>query len=239
MKKIILTLVLISFWSCADTPKKVSNEWITLFDGSSLNGWRAYNGDRMPPGWKIINSVLSFTTDQILEEDYDYKGSRDIIYGLEEFDNFELYIEWNIPEGGNSGIFYHLKEGYDGPPVVSPEYQLIDDEKYAEIHDYDLQDWQMTAADYAMYVPDPSQKVLYPAGQWNSSRIVFTPENVEHWLNGKKVLSFVPWSEDWYKRINSGKWNDAPDYGKYRTGYIGLQDHGSNLSFKNIKIKKL
>ena len=96
MKKIILTLVLISFWSCADTPKKVSNEWITLFDGSSLNGWRAYNGDRMPPGWKIINSVLTFTTDQILEEDYDYTGSRDIIYGLEEFDNFELYIEWNL-----------------------------------------------------------------------------------------------------------------------------------------------
>ena len=239
MKKIILTLVLISFCSCAETPKKASNEWITLFDGSSLNGRRAYNGDRMPPGWKIINSVLSFTTNQILEEDYDYTGSRDIIYGLEEFDNFELYIEWNIPEGGNSGIFYHLKEGYDGPPVVSPEYQLIDDEKYAVIHDYNLQDWQMTAADYAMHVPDPSKKLLYPAGQWNSSRIVFTPENVEHWLNGKKVLSFVPWSEDWYKRRNSGKWNDAPDYGKYRTGYIGLQDHGSNLSFKNIKIKKL
>ena len=135
MKKIILTLVLISFWSCAENPKKASNEWISLFDGSSLNGWRAYNGDQMPPGWKIINSVLTFTTDQILEEDYDYTGSRDIIYGLEEFDNFELYIEWNIPEGGNSGIFYHLKEGYDGPPVVSPEYQLIDDEKYAEIHD--------------------------------------------------------------------------------------------------------
>ena len=87
--------------------------------------------------------------------------------------------------------------------------------------------------------PIPKKKVLYPAGQWNSSRIVFTPENVEHWLNGKKVLSFVPWSEDWYKRRNSGKWNNAPDYGKYKTGYIGLQDHGSNLSFKNVKIKKL
>ena len=90
-----------------------------------------------------------------------------------------------------------------------------------------------------MYVPETNQKVLYPPGQWNSSRIVFTPEKVEHWLNGRKVLSFVPWSEDWYERRNSGKWNNAPDYGKFKTGYIGFQDHGSNLSFRNVKIKKL
>ncbi|MGA0374252.1 MAG: 3-keto-disaccharide hydrolase [Flavobacteriaceae bacterium] len=252
MRKIILSIAILSIWSCAESSKNKSSEWINLFDGSSLEGWRAYNGDQMPPGWKIVDGILTFTTAQILEQDYDYKGSRDIIYGAEEFDNFELYVEWKIPPGGNSGIFYHVKEGYQGPSLVSPEYQLIDDENYAKIHDLtsyntqfgvlnpsDLQDWQKTAADYAMYVPDTTQKVLYPPGQWNSSRIVFTPNNVEHWLNGKKVLSFVPWSEDWYKKRNSGKWNNAPDYGKYKTGYIGFQDHGSNLSFRNIKIKKL
>ena len=252
MRKIILSIAILSIWSCAESSKNKSSEWINLFDGSSLEGWRAYNGDQMPPGWKIVDGILTFTTAQILEQDYDYKGSRDIIYGAEEFDNFELYVEWIIPPGGNSGIFYHVKEGYQGPSLVSPEYQLIDDENYAKIHDLtsyntqfgvlnpsDLQDWQKTAADYAMYVPDTTQKVLYPPGQWNSSRIVFTPNNVEHWLNGKKVLSFVPWSEDWYKKRNSGKWNNAPDYGKYKTGYIGFQDHGSNLSFRNIKIKKL
>ena len=137
MKQFILIITILFTFSCTQASKnKPSSEWINLFDGTSIEGWRAYNGDEMPPGWKIVDSILTFTTDQILEEDYDYTGSRDIIYGLEEFDNFELYIEWNIPEGGNSGIFYHLKEGYDGPPVVSPEYQLIDDEKYAEIHDY-------------------------------------------------------------------------------------------------------
>jgi hypothetical protein len=251
MRKIILLIAILSIWSCAEAPKK-SSEWITLFDGSSLEGWRAYNGDQMPPGWKIVDGILTFTTAQILEEDYDYKGSRDIIYGAEEFDNFELYVEWKIPPGGNSGIFYHVKEGYQGPSLVSPEYQLIDDENYAKIHDLtsyntqfgvlnpsDLQDWQKTAADYAMYTPDPAIKSLNPAGEWNSTKIVFTPDNVEHWLNGKKVLSFVPWSEDWYERRNSGKWNNAPDYGKYKTGYIGFQDHGSNLSFRNVKIKKL
>ena len=239
MKKNILLLLSFIVLSCSNQVKKQSNDWINLFDGRSLEGWRAYNGEKMPPGWKIIDSTLTFTTDQILEKDYDYTGSRDIIYGAEEFDNFELYVEWKIPKGGNSGIFYHLKEGYEGASVVAPEYQLLDDENYSEIHNYELQDWQLTAADYAMHVPDTTQKILFSPGKWNSSRIIFTAEKVEHWLNGKKVLSFIPWTEDWYKRRNSGKWNNAPDYGKYKEGYIGLQDHGSDLSFKNIKIKKL
>jgi hypothetical protein len=239
MKNFFLVIVIFLFISCKQASKKNASVWINLFDGTSLNGWRAYNGDEMPPGWMIIDSVLTFTTDQIMEEDYDYKGSRDIIYGASEFDNFELYLEWKIPKGGNSGIFYHLKEGYDGPPEVAPEYQLLDDINYEEVHNYKLKDWQKTGADYAMYSPDTSEKILNPIGEWNSSRIVFTPKRVEHWLNGRKVLSFIPWSEDWYKRRNSGKWSGAPDYAKYKTGFIGLQDHGSNLYFRNIKIKNL
>ena len=239
MKNFFLVIVICLFISCKKASKKNASEWISLFDGTSLNGWRAYNGDEMPPGWMIIDSVLTFTTDQIMEEDYDYKGSRDIIYGASEFDNFELYLEWKIPKGGNSGIFYHLKEGYDGPPEVAPEYQLLDDNNYEEVHNYKLKDWQKTGADYAMYSPDTSEKILNPIGEWNSSTIVFTSKRVDHWLNGRKVLSFIPWSEDWYKRRNSGKWSGAPDYAKYKTGFIGLQDHGSNLYFRNIKIKNL
>ena len=79
--------------------------------------------------------VLTFKTEQILEQDFDYKKSRDIIYGDEMFENFELYVEWKIPVGGNSGILYHIQEGYDGPHEVAPEYQLIDDANYASIHD--------------------------------------------------------------------------------------------------------
>ena len=239
MKKFFFVIVIGLFISCKQALKKNASEWISLFDGTSLNGWRAYNGDEMPPGWMIIDSVLTFTTDQIMEEDYDYKGSRDIIYGASEFDNFELYLEWKIPKGGNSGIFYHLKEGYDGPPEVAPEYQLLDDKNYEEVHNYKLKDWQKTGADYAMYSPDTSEKILNPIGEWNSSTIVFTPKRVDHWLNGRKVLSFIPWSEDWYERRNSGKWSGVADYAKYKIGFVGLQDHGSNLYFRNIKIKNL
>ncbi|MEK9612881.1 MAG: DUF1080 domain-containing protein [Flavobacteriaceae bacterium] len=249
--KLLPISILLGFVFCVKAQNGPA-EWITLFDGTTLEGWRAYNGDQMPPGWKIIDSVLTFNTEQILEQDYDYQGSRDLIYSAEEFDNFELFIEWKIPLGGNSGIFYHVKEGYGGPSEVAPEYQLIDDENYADIHDLvayntsvgfenpsKLHPLQQTASDYAMYAADPSQKKLNPAGEWNRSRIVFTPQKVEYWLNDLKVLSFVPWSEDWNDRKNSGKWDNNPDYGKFKSGYIGLQDHGSDLWFRNIKIKKI
>jgi len=245
-------LFLLIFTLFAFCTSSSNEEWIILFDGKDTEGWRAYNGDVMPPGWKIIDEVLTFNTQQILEEDYDYKGSRDIIYGTEEFDNFEFYVEWKIPVGGNSGIFYHIKEGYWGPPEVSPEYQLIDDENYADIHDLTayntsvgfenpskLHPLQQTASDYAMYAADPLKKKLNPAGEWNITRIKFTEEIVEYWLNGERVLSFVPWSEEWHQKKNSGKWDGLPDYGKFKSGFIGFQDHGSDLWFRNIKIKKL
>lgn len=231
---------------------KQTEKWISLFDGTSTDGWRAYNGKTLPPQWVVKDGALTFDTEKKNPE-VEHEGGKDIIYGVEEFENFELYLEWKLPKGGNSGIFYHLKEGYDGPPDVAPEYQLIDDENYAELHDLaeyntdlgyaenpgELKPLQQTAADYAMYPADPNEKVLNPAGKWNSSRIIFTPTNVEHWLNEKKVLSFVPWSEDWYAKKNNGKWSLSPDYGKFKKGYIGLQDHDSPLWFRNIKIRKL
>jgi len=223
--------------SCKTETKTTTDEWIYLFDGSSTEGWRAYNGEVLPPQWVIKNGALTFDTEKRL--DSDKQGGKDIIYAKEEFDNFELYLEWKLSEGGNSGIFYHLKEGYSSPPEIAPEYQLLDDLKWEEINNAVLQDWQKTAADYAMYIPDKNVKITKPAGEWNTSRIIFTPELVEHWLNGKKVLSFVPWSADWKERKNKGKLKDYPNYGTSKTGFIGLQDHDSPLWFKNIKIKKL
>lgn len=238
MKRLLIIMslaVLIS--SCKTEQKTTTEEWIYLFDGSSTEGWRAYNGEVLPPQWVIKNGALTFDTEKRLESDK--QGGKDIIYAKEEFDNFELYLEWKLSEGGNSGVFYHLKEGYSSPPEIAPEYQLLDDLKWEEINNAVLQDWQKTAADYAMYIPDKNVKITKPAGEWNTSRIIFTPELVEHWLNGKKVLSFVPWSEDWKERKNKGKWKDYPNYGTSKTGFIGLQDHDSPLWFKNIKIKKL
>ena len=250
-KAYLLSVILLIGISCKNQTKKTlsaeetkvsvevaeANDWVYLFDGTSTEGWRAYNGDSLPVQWVIKDGALTFDTEKRVEAEK--SGGNDIIYGAEEFDNFELYLEWKIPEGGNSGVLYHLKEGHSSPTEVSPEYQLLDDLKWEEINDAKLEEWQKTGADYAMHVADPQQKIIKPAGEWNTTRIIFTVENVEHWLNGKKVLSFAPWSDDWYERKSKGKWKDFPDYGKYKSGYIGLQDHDSPLWFKNIKIRKL
>ncbi|GLR17040.1 3-keto-disaccharide hydrolase [Portibacter lacus] len=247
MRHIIFIFSLFLIFSCkstSDLSSKVDgksdtadSEWIYLFDGTSLDGWRNYNSQELSAQWVIKDGELTFDTEKRLEADK--RGGGDLIYGKEEFDNFELYLEWKIPEGGNSGVFYHLKEGYGGPPEVSPEYQLLDDLKWEEINNAKLADWQKTGADYAMYSADESIKKVKPAGEWNTTRIIFTPEKATYFLNGQKTVEFVPWSEDWQERKMKGKWKNVKDYGKYKTGYIGLQDHDSPIWFREIKIKKL
>ncbi len=240
MRSIIIVIeicLLAAFHLVQAQEESTANEWIYLFDGTSTEHWRAYNGDELPPQWIIEEGALTFSTASKLESEK--SGGKDIIYAAEQFENFELYLEWKLPKGGNSGVFYHLQEGYGGPPEVSPEYQLLDDEGWEEVNKSKLKDWQKAGADYAMYTPNKDLKVLHPAGQWNSTRIVFTQEKVEYWLNGALMLTFVPWSEDWKERKRTGKWKEFPDYGKFKKGYIGLQDHDSPLWFRNIKIKKL
>ncbi len=249
MNKLLLPILVLSLVACKSEQKKdysnstresntaLDEEWISLFDNNSAKGWRAYNGKSLPPQWVVIDGVLTFETDKRLETDK--KGGKDIVYAAEEFDNFELRWEWKIPEGGNSGILYHVQEGEWGPPEVAPEYQLLDDLKWEEINNASLEPWQKTGADYAMHVPDEQMKIVKPALQWNSSRIVFTEDKVEHWLNGKKLLEFQPWTADWEARKKAGKWKDFPNYGAFKKGFITIQDHDSPIWFRNMKIKKL
>lgn len=209
---------------------EIKNGWKLLFDGKTTSGWRAYNGPAIPAGWSIEDGALKTSGTA-----HDAIGG-DIIYGAEPFDNFELEVDWKLSKGGNSGIFYHVVEGkqYHAPYETGPEYQVIDDVGFPE----KLEDWQKVGVDYAMYTPE-TEKIMKPVGEWNHSRIVFTPQKAEYYLNGKLTVSFVPWSEDWQKRRTTGKWHDYPDYGKAKSGLIGLQDHGSPVWFKNIKIRKL
>ncbi|MCB9351116.1 MAG: DUF1080 domain-containing protein [Lewinellaceae bacterium] len=213
-----------------EKPATTESDWIALFDGSSTQGWRGFNQETLPENWVIEEGTL-----KSLGTGGDIGG--DIVYGDREFEDFELSLEWKISDGGNSGIFYHVLEGeqYKAPYENAPEYQLIDDIGFPE----KLEDWQQVGADYAMYPADPAKKIVKKAGEWNTSRIVFRKEKAEYWLNGQKVVEFVPWSDDWMARRNSGKWDDYPDYGKAEKGLIALQDHGSFIWFRNIKIREL
>ncbi|MDC0378594.1 MAG: DUF1080 domain-containing protein [Flavobacteriaceae bacterium] len=232
-----LKYILISFLFLTISCEKKESEWIDLFDGKSTDGWRAYNGKEIPQKWAAVDGELTFDTDLKLEDEW--KGGGDIIYYMEEFEYFELYLEWKLPKGGNSGVFYNVQEGFQAPYAISPEYQLIDDLGWEEINNAKLEEWQKAGSNYAMHEADLSKKQLNPAGEWNSSKILYTEKRVQHWLNGELLLEFEPYSKEWYLKRDSGKWDDYPDYGKFKKGYIALQDHDSPIWFRNIKIRKL
>ena len=235
MKNLKYTLIVLLFFTISC--EKNESEWIDLFDGKSTDGWRAYNGKEIPQKWAAVDGELTFDTDLKLENEW--KGGGDIIYYKEEFEYFELYLEWKLPKGGNSGVFYNVQEGFQAPYAISPEYQLIDDLGWEEINNAKLEEWQKAGSNYAMHEADLSKKQLNPAGEWNSSKILYTEKRVQHWLNGELLLEFEPYSKEWYLKRDSGKWDDYPDYGKFKKGYIALQDHDSPIWFRNIKIRKL
>ena len=235
MKNLKYILIALMFFTISC--EKNESEWINLFDGKSTDGWRAYNGKEIPQKWAAVDGELTFDTDLKLEDEW--KGGGDIIYYMEEFEYFELYLEWKLPKGGNSGVFYNVQEGFQAPYAISPEYQLIDDLGWEEINNAKLEEWQKAGSNYAMHEADLSKKQLNPAGEWNSSKILYTEKKVQHWLNGELLLEFEPYSKEWYLKRDSGKWDDYPDYGKFKKGYIALQDHDSPIWFRNIKIRKL
>ena len=187
----IFKYCLLTFFCLTQSCSNDQSDWIYLFDGKTTDGWRAYNGDEIPEKWAVVDGELTFNTDLKLEEDW--KGGGDIIYYKEQFKYFELYLEWKLPKGGNSGIFYNVQEGYDAPYAISPEYQLLDDNGWEEINNQKLEEWQKAGANYAMHEPDLTKKKLNSFGRWNSSKIVYSENKVQHWLNGKLLLEFIPY----------------------------------------------
>lgn len=200
--------------------------WKLLFDGKTTAGWRNFGKESMNEGCEVQDGNLV-----ILGKGGEMGGD---IVTVDQYEDFELYLEWSISPGGNSGIFFHvLEDGYTAPYETGPEYQLIDDEGFTE----KLEDWQKAGADYAMHNAD--NKTLNPVGEFNSSKIVVKDGKVEHWLNEQKIVFYELWTEEWKALVQNCKWKDYPGYGLARIGYIGLQNHGSVIKFRNIKIRDL
>ena len=247
IKNTLIAFIIIGIASCADqntskisstdstnvetdsTMKDKNGEWISLFDGKTLNGWHAFNKPGEIKNWTIEDSAMVC----LGAAEGDTGGD---IVADSEYENFELTWDWKITKGGNSGVMYHVVESpkYKAPYETGPEYQLIDDVDFPG----KLEDWQKTGADYAMNITNDKKKVN-PVGEWNTSKIVFNKGHVEHWLNGEKVVEFEAGNEAWMKEKNTGKWKDFPDYGSAKKGRIALQDHGNKAYFKNIMIREL
>ncbi len=213
------------------TDAERSAGWELLFDGRSSNGWHGYLG-KTTESWVIEDCSLKTVG---TEGNYGSDMRADLITDR-QFENFEISIDWKATKGGNGGLMYGVVEDpkYDAAWKTGPEYQFIDDVGFPE----KLEEWQKAGADYAMHLPN-EQKELKPVGEWNNTRIVVNGTHVEHWLNGRKILEFERWGEEWNKLRNSGKWNEAPDYGLAKIGRIALQDHGSVFWFRNIKVREI
>ncbi|MBL7977205.1 MAG: DUF1080 domain-containing protein [Bacteroidetes Order II. Incertae sedis bacterium] len=202
--------------------------WQLLFDGKTMQGWHTY-GIAGTRGWAVQNGEM------VALGQAGHEGTANDIVTEQEFENFDLVLEWKISKGGNSGIFFNVVEDkrYKAVYETGPEYQLIDDVGFPQ----KLEDWQTSAANYAMH--PPVVKAFKPVGEWNHTRIVVNRGHVTHWLNGQKTVEYQMWTPEWERMVTEGKWKNFPGYGRAKKGKIALQDHGNQIWFKNIKIKSL
>lgn len=195
--------------------------WRPLFDGETLEGWRQYGSEAPPDGWRAEDGTL-----------HRFASGGDIMT-MDTFDDYELALEWRIAEGGNSGIFYHGRPGFDYIHDAAPEMQVLDDSGHSDGES------PLTSAGsvYGLY-PAP-RGVVRPAGEWNQVRILVEDDHVEHWLNGRKIVDYELGSEDWRQRVADSKFAEGPAYGSFRSGHIGLQDHGDPVWYRNIRLRPL
>jgi hypothetical protein len=199
-----------------------SDGWALLFDGATLQGWRAYQSEAPPAGWEVKDGLLTRS------------GAGGDLMTVRQFDDFVLELDFRVSEGGNSGIMYRVTTDGEQPYHSGPEYQILDNARHRDAQNGPD---RLTAANYALQAP--SKDAGNPAGQWNNAQIVVQGNHVEHWLNGEKVVEYELHSAEWKAQVARSKFADWPIYGKATRGHIVLQDHGDLVEFRNVKIREL
>ena len=224
---------------------KVSSDWVNLFDGNTFDGWHMYNSSSEIISWSIIDSSMVLTPD---EKNIGSGTGKDIVTN-NSYTNFELSLEWKISEGGNSGIFWGVieDEKFPTPYITGPEIQVLDNERHKDA--FVKPKFHQAGSLYD--IVEPSTDVCNPAGEWNHVllRINHLINQGEVKLNGTKIVSFPLSGPEWNKLIKNTKFRDTedvnydplfnPNFGNFKTGKIGLQDHGDMVSYRNIKIREI
>ncbi len=247
MKRLALLVALIVAFSCKEKAKENTTEevaeenteaveeptWTVLFDGSSFDGWHLYNGGEIGEPWKLEDGAMVYYPPQERK-----KGEVYDIVTDKDYTNFVLSLEWKISEGGNSGIFYGVfeDEKYRAPYATGPEIQVLDDERHPDAKNGTT---HQAGALYDMIAP--SEKAVKPAGEWNTVELTINHKTNEGSvvLNGKKIVEFPVHGPEWDEMVSNSKFNGWEGFGAYKSGKIGLQDHGDVVAYRNIKIKEL
>ena len=201
--------------------------WKILFNGTSLENWRTFKGKENNT-WEVLEGTLHCKP--FIEGQTEKRAD---LMTVEQFEDFELAFEWKISAQGNSGVIFRVSEEYDQPYATGPEYQIVDDEGYPG----DVKEVHFSGANYDMQ--GVSEKVVKPVGEWNQAMLVVKGNHVEHWLNGKQVVTYELHSPEWEGLRNNSKWKDFPGYGTVQKGHLDFQDHGNEVWFRNVLIKPL
>ncbi|MEN6454602.1 MAG: DUF1080 domain-containing protein [Prolixibacteraceae bacterium] len=241
MKQVIVMIVAVlialpGFSQKVNTLSKQEKKegWTLLFNGKSFDGWRQCNGTAMPANWVIEDDAMKVVIGEGKKPGQGANG--DILFGEKKFKDFELSIDWKASKMANSGIFYYVRE-VPGKPIyyAAPEIQVLDN---ADATDNKV-DSHLAGSLYDMLPADP--KTVKPAGEWNTIVIKVKDGKVTHTQNGVEVVSYTLWTPEWDALIQKSKFKSFPGFteGISKEGFIGLQDHGYQVWFRNIKIREL
>ena len=226
------------------TAEEKAAGWRLLWDGKTSEGWRSAKSDKFPEhGWSMKDGVLTVHDNQGEES----AGGGDIIT-IKRYSDFELLADFKLTPGANSGIKIFAQPNISpidkktGKPTavgsaIGTEFQVLDDAKHP---DAKLgKDGNRTVGSLYDLMPAPTNKVVEPMGEWNHARILSQGKHVEFWLNGQKTVAFERGSEAFRKHVAESKFKDIPEFGEWADGHILLQEHGNEVSFRNVKIREL
>lgn len=223
---------------------KADDGYVSIFDGKTFTGWRGYNRTDVPAKWVIEDGAIKFNGSGGGEAQTTDGG--DLIYD-KKFKNFELELEWKISKGGNSGIFY-LAQEIEGQPIYisAPECQVLDNENHPDAK-LGKDGNRMSSSLYDMIPAKPQN--AKPFGEWNKVKIMVYKGTVVHNQNGENVVEYHLWTPQWTELLQNSKfseekWPEAFQLlnncgGENHEGYIGFQDHGDDVWFRNIRVKVL
>jgi hypothetical protein len=207
--------------------------WIPLFDGTTLNGWHTYGKSEPGKAWSVDSGTIHLNTSA--KKDYQTQGGGDLVTN-DEFDNFDLKLEWSISKGGNSGIIFYVHEDttkYKETWNTGLEMQVLDNNGHS-----DGKIPKHRAGNLYDLIAANPETVKGP-GEWNQVEIISNNGHLELYLNGTKVVETTLWDDNWKKLVAGSKFKDMPDWGTFKKGHIALQDHGNDVWYRNIMIKKL